>query len=471
MAATPVPANANKAVNLRVVNEGGKARIHVPAGTEVTVVADPPAADGKGGPADQNKTTTGQGNGATVPLDGSKPAGSVPTAGGPTGQKLDDTHRSWHSVGDPHIKMGNENFDNMQRGDFVIAQSQDKSFQVQARQEQMGDNQNVTVNTAAAVKDGDNVVAYDAKTKKLTVNGAEWDGKTQPQGGTKIEKIGDGYSVTSSKGDVTNIHDKGGYLDLDGKLGPDRVEGEVRGAHGVFDNTDGSESHIKRDGTRAANRDEMINDWKVKPEEDLFAAAGKGGPADPNKPVDPANPKPADPNAPKPADPNAPADGKGGPGALDDATKTALKDIMDQLNKLVASLGEILKKLGVDAGAAAPAPAPADGKGGPAPAAQPKKDDKAAPAATFEDQKKADAAAKAAEAPKDGKGGPAPADAAGGDIFAQITTALKGLMELLQKLLAQLGGNAAPIAPAADAAKPAADAAGPAAANAAPKAA
>ncbi len=417
--------NANP-VNLRVLNNNGKAEIHVQPGQEVSVVADLPA-DGKGGPTDQNKTTAA-GNNATVPLDNSAPAAGGPTESVP-GEKLDDTHRKWASVGDPHIRMGNENFDNMQRGDFTLMQSKDKSFQVQARQEAPPGAPNVTVNTAAAVKDGDNVVSYDVKTKKLQVNGAEWDGKTQPAGGTKIEKTGDGYSVTSSKGDVTNIHDKGNYLDLDGELGPDRTAGEVAGAHGVFDNTDGTESHVKRDGTKAANRDEMINDWRVKPEEDLFAAAGKGGP-----------------------------DGKGGPGQIDDETKKMLTDMMTQLTDLTKNLTALIEKLGIQ-----PQPAPAaDGKGGPAAeapaaaapaAAAPAA---AAPAKTFEEQKKDDVA-KAAGA--DGKGGPAAAEApaAANDIFGDIMKALQGLMEMLTKLMAQLQGGAAPaaapVAAAADAAK------------------
>lgn len=422
MATPAVIPNANP-VNLRVLNNNGKAEIHVQPGQEISIIADLPATDGKGGPVDQNRTTAA-GNAATVPLDNSTPAAGGPSDSVP-GEKLDDTHRKWHSVGDPHIKMGNEYFDNMQRGDFVLMQSQDKSFQVQARQEAPPGAPNVTVNTAAAVKDGDNVVTYDAKTKKLMVNGAEWDGKTQPAGGTKIEKIGDGYKITSSKGDVTNIHDKGGYLDLDGELGPDRKAGEVRGAHGVFDNTDGTESHVKRDGTRAANRDEMINDWRVKPEEDLFKAAGKGGPGEPK------------------------------PGEIDDATKKALADVYTQLTELTKNLGSLLEKLGIKP--ANPAQPAADGKGGPAPAdanAAAKKDGAAAPAQTFADQKKADAAAAGA----DGKGGPAAANAAAAapaanDVFGQIIQALKGLMEMLTKLLAQLQGGAAPAAaPAAAAA-------------------
>lgn len=366
---------------------------------------------GAGGPgADQNlairtaaPATLAIGNGDPEPLQ-TPPAPTTPptvppppAAGGPTStvppNTVDEAHRKFHSIGDPHVRMGNEYFDNTRVGDFVMLQTADKSFQVQNRQEKFADGS--VANTAGAVKDGDNVVTYDVKTKKLLVNGQEWDGKTQPPGGTKIEKIGDGYKVTTSKGDVVNFHDKGHYLDIDGEIGPNRQVGEVRGEHGVFDNTDGIESHQKRDGTQARDVNEMIEDWRVKPEEDLFKAAGKGGPGAETK--------------------------------IDDATKKALVDLYDQLTKLTKSLGDLLGKLGIDV---------TGGKGGPAPA-------EAKPA------QPAPAPAPAEPRPADGKGGAAPVNPnaptpGANEVFGEILKALKGLMDLLTKLLAQLQGGAAP---------------------------
>jgi hypothetical protein len=488
-------------------------------------------------PTDTNSVTTG-GSNSTLPLSSSPtPPTSAPTGGGGA---VDADHRKWHSIGDPHVQTGKENFDDTKTGDFTVLQSDDKSFEVQSRKEAFADGS--VANTGVAVKDGDNVASYDVKSKKMMVNGKEWDGQTQPPG-MKIEKTGDGYSITSSKGDVTNVHDKGHYVDIDGEIGPNRQVGEVKGAYGAFDNTDGAESHIKKDGTAAANTDEMIDSWKVGQGESLFdkagvpaaggpAAAGTGGanpvapdaPKDGAAPADPnagkGGPAPADANGPKPADPNAPkdgaapADGKGGP-AISDDIKTALQDILKQLKDLIASLEKVMQKLGVDAGAkpagetpaaggpaAAPAPAdakPADAKPDGAAAAADGKGGPAAAPATFEDQKKADAAgaadkktfaeqkkedeAKAAAAATDGKGGPAaaaaaapaadakPADAkaaavdakpveAGGpagaaDPLKEILTQLQDLIKQLQGLLEKLqgvAGGAAPAAPAAPAA-------------------
>jgi hypothetical protein len=226
----------------------------------------------------------------------------------------------------------------------------------------------------------------------------------------KIEKTGDTYFVTSSKGDKTSIQDKGHYLDLRGSVGPERQVGEVRGAHGVFDNVDSADSHVNRDGTRANSTDQMIDSWKARPEENLFnkaaggpAAAGTGGakPANGggNAPGTPAagNPAALAPGAPgapgaTPANPAAPGAapagpaGKGGPEVGDDI-KAMLSDLLKALKELIANLEKLLAKLGADAGKGGPAPAAAAqgengarqaGKGGPA------------GIANFADQKRAD---------------------------------------------------------------------------------
>lgn len=423
---------------MKVTNENNLLVVKIKKGENFRVETEADAVvDGKGGPADTKATAAGNGQAATIPVNG-----SVPKAGGPEGSvpgtPLDEAHKNWSLIGDPHATSGGEHWENQQRGDFVALTSKDGSYQVQNRQEKLNGDDNFTVNTAAAVKDGDNVVSYDVKTKKLSVNGKDWDGKTQPEGGTKIEKTGDGYKITSSKGDETGIHDRGNYLDLDGKLGPDRKVGDIQGSMGKFDNTDDATSHTKRDGTQAANVDEMITDWTAKPGENLFNAQGKGGPGAP------------------------PVDGKGGPGALNDETKKALQGIMEQITALTKTLTTLLEKLmagqpAAPAGPAAPAAPAADGKGGPAPA-DGKGGAAAAPTKTFaqqkaEDEKKAQEAAdveKAAKAKADGvkaaegKGGPAAAEA--GDPMAQIMIALKGLLELLTKLMAQMQAGKAPAA-------------------------
>ena len=421
-----------------------------PKATATTAAAGGPTATA----AANDITPTPLGDINNLPVAGAP--SSLPLTSTPTGQKLDDAHRTWSSVGDPHITSGGDKFDNQQQGDFVQARTKDGSFEVQARQEKINGTDNFTANTNAAIKDGDNVVSYDVKTKKLTVNGKEWDGATQPPGGTKIERAADGFKVTTAKGDETTIRDKGVYLDLEGKLGPDRTVDDVQGALGKFDNVDDASSHVKRDGTAAATTDEMITDWKVKDGESLFnkqaggpAAGGPGAaeqpgaavPANPAAPAAPngkGGPAPANPAAPAvpakpaaPADPAAPApDGKGGP-AVDDDMKKALTEILDQLKNIIAQLGKLLEKLGVkpDAPAAGGPAAPANparpvdpaapaapAAGGPAGAPK----DAAAPVTkTFaeqkaEDEKKAKEAADAEKAkakPVEGKGGPAAADA------------------------------------------------------------
>jgi len=232
---------------------------------------------------------------------------TLPEEGWATSNRaVDPTHRKWASVGDPHITMGKEKFDQQVKGNLVLLRTQEGDFQVQARQTHPKGNDQVTVNTRVAIKDGDNLVHYDTDTNELLVNGKPWDGQSPLPGGTQIARTGDGFQVTSARGDVTSIHDRGDYLDLDGEIAPDRRTGEIRGAFGSFDNVDDFRSHLLRDGTIAPDNETLAENWIATPEEDLV-----------DKPPVPTG---------------------GGPGGVRDGLLRMLTALIEQLTALVRQL-------------------------------------------------------------------------------------------------------------------------------------
>lgn len=192
--------------------------------------------------------------------------------------------RKFSSVGDPHETTGDGGkFDNMEEGNFVKARSASGDFELQTVQgrDVSGRWPNATVNHAAAVKSGNDVVAYNGIDKTLTINGEAKELKPGQSydlpGGGKVNVTDKGVTITTQAGDVVDITQRDNYIDVRGEVGPDRKDGEIRGSLGVFDaDTDASNDLVSRDGTVMGNMkdqavlDKFIEEWRTKPEENLF---------------------------------------------------------------------------------------------------------------------------------------------------------------------------------------------------------
>ncbi|MEB3329935.1 MAG: hypothetical protein VKQ33_11945 [Candidatus Sericytochromatia bacterium] len=231
------------------------------------------------------------------PAGAESPAPTDPVAGtGPNSPSWDHGQavvegKRFSSVGDPHETTGDGGkFDNMKEGNFVKARSASGDFELQTVQgkDKSGRWPNATVNHAAAVKSGNDTVAYNGLDKTLTVNGEKKelkDGETLnlPDGG-KVTKTPEGLQIVSKAGDTVNIKQQDNYIDVSGEIGPDRKDGEVRGSLGNFDaDKDASNDLVGRDGTvmgdpkDAAAVDKFIEEWRAKPEENLFGDDPIGG--------------------------------------------------------------------------------------------------------------------------------------------------------------------------------------------------
>lgn len=191
--------------------------------------------------------------------------------------------RTFTSWGDPHEISGDGlHFDNEERGEFIKLMSASGDFMVQTRQDPWVKNSAATVNTAAAVKLGDDLVVYDFNTKSLTINGEETSMDPAREialpGGGKVTTGPDGIQMVSPKGDRLNLEFKDTYMNLTGEIGPGRKDGEVRGELGNFDADDtGSDDMIGRDGKKfgdPGNKDHVkafLEEWRASEGESLFS--------------------------------------------------------------------------------------------------------------------------------------------------------------------------------------------------------
>lgn len=218
---------------------------------------------------------------AAVNLDGVNVAAMPPAW--PVGDKPIQG-RTFSSIGDPHETTGDGLlFDNMLRGEFVKLMSATGDFVLQTRHSAWDRNPKATVNTAAAVAMGDDCVAFDFLTKKLTVNGSDVPftpgSKYALPGGSSVEVDAQGViRMTSPKGDKVNIELHSDYIDITGELAASRKDGEIRGSLGVFDNdTTVANDLLGRSGTTVVGNqkdqaaiDLFLNEWRVGPDENIF---------------------------------------------------------------------------------------------------------------------------------------------------------------------------------------------------------
>ncbi|MEB3197468.1 MAG: hypothetical protein VKP62_09725 [Candidatus Sericytochromatia bacterium] len=242
------------------------------------------------GSTSESGSTTGSGSSS----DSSSPTESTSPASSPTWAVGDKAvqGKTFSSVGDPHETSGDgAKFDNMEEGTFIKARSASGDFELQTTQgkDKSGRWPNATVNHAAAVKSGKDVVTYDGLSKTLTVNGQpktlkEGESLDLPDGG-KVTGNKNGVTITTKAGDKVEVIQRDNYIDVKGEIGPNRKDGEIRGSLGNFDaDTDKANELMGRTGDKPvgapndpAALKKFIDEWRAKPGESLFKEAPGGG--------------------------------------------------------------------------------------------------------------------------------------------------------------------------------------------------
>jgi hypothetical protein len=192
--------------------------------------------------------------------------------------------RTFADVGDPHETTGDGlHFDNMKRGEFVKLMSATGDFVLQTRQLPWERNNAATVNQAAAVQMGDDLVLFDNVAHKLTINGSDvpfnaGSSYKLPSGGS-VDVGADGVlHLVSPKGDKVDITVMDTYLNITGELSANRKDGEVRGLLGAFDNdTTVANDLLGRTGStpigdpnNADSMSKFLEEWRLGAGESLF---------------------------------------------------------------------------------------------------------------------------------------------------------------------------------------------------------
>lgn len=196
----------------------------------------------------------------------------------------------FNSIGDPFEDGANGiHFENQKRGMFMALRTLTNDLMIVKNQDE--DIFHVwpgtTINNAIAVRSGDDTFIYylyghrarlNGETKNIALNQTI----TAP-GGLKIhrtrlqnhpqQEVYPTLVLTTPQGDEIKIEDTGHYLSIFGKLGQERVVHEVRGSLGTYNNGSHQDGLLLRDGTRAANLDAFLENWKASFAENLFIGA------------------------------------------------------------------------------------------------------------------------------------------------------------------------------------------------------
>ena len=116
-----------------------------------------------------------------------------------------------HSTGDPHITtLDGLSYSFQGHGEFEAIKSATDNFEVQVRQEDVGNTGKATMNTAVAIQTGTDVVCVIAKPDRLYINN-----QLQNLGTFTTQSLKDGASVTKASenaSDVLNVRHKNGDL-------------------------------------------------------------------------------------------------------------------------------------------------------------------------------------------------------------------------------------------------------------------
>ena len=189
---------------------------------------------------------------------------------------------AFRAYGDPHVVTGDGlKFDLSLIGEFVGFASRTGDFALHTRVGPGLIDPKHTFNLAVAVRLGAVVVAYDATTRRLTVDGKPlWLLAGQERrlaGGALIRALPRGWELVSAKGDRVWLTPVGDHLDFRVEPGPGRTDGEIVGALGVLDADDRPENDLRdRAGvvvtppTGPASEGRFLEGWRVTPAERLL---------------------------------------------------------------------------------------------------------------------------------------------------------------------------------------------------------
>ena len=149
-----------------------------------------------------------------------------------------------HSTGDPHITtLDGLRYGFQGHGEFIAAKSTTDNFEVQVRQEDVGKNGKVTMNTAVGIQTGADVVCVTVKPDRLFINNqaqdlASFTRQTLKEGAlvSKIKENGfDVLNVYVKNGDLVKVRFHGSYL-LDYSLYiQENRKGKLIGIMGNYD--------------------------------------------------------------------------------------------------------------------------------------------------------------------------------------------------------------------------------------------
>ncbi|MDB5101889.1 MAG: hypothetical protein JWM80_6310 [Cyanobacteria bacterium RYN_339] len=225
-----------------------------------------------------------------------------PTACWTVGSQPLTDHNTFSSLWDPKETSGDgAEWGNQETGAFELMRSASNDLVVQSIQgpEIFGRWKGNTVNLKVAVKDGDDVLIYDALSGVFTINGKvsalrAYAPATETKCGAKIWFSGYGVNILTHKRDYISIMQlintdgqlsfgmPGGkaqadFCNVSGNLG-DRKRGEVRGALGSFDGDGNPANDLKGrcgetvvgDPHNQAALDRFHKEWRTVPAQSLI---------------------------------------------------------------------------------------------------------------------------------------------------------------------------------------------------------
>jgi hypothetical protein len=162
-----------------------------------------------------------------------------------------NAYGSSYAHGDPHVITGDGlKFDLSLIGEFIGFRSRSGDFALHTRVAPGLVDFKHTFNVAVGLRMDGAVVIYDARTRRLTVDGKElWlkagESKVLPNG-MRILGLQRGWEVTTRLGDRVVLTPVGDHVDFKVEPGPGRSDGDLAGALGVFD-ADGQPENDQRD--------------------------------------------------------------------------------------------------------------------------------------------------------------------------------------------------------------------------------
>lgn len=195
---------------------------------------------------------------------------------------------TFKAYGDPHVVTGDGlKFDLSLVGEFVGFASKAGDFAVHTRVAPGTVDRLHTFNMAVAVRLGRQVVAYDAVTRQLTLDGRPLrllpGQERRLSGGALVRALPKGWELVSAQGDRVWLTPAGDHLDFKVVPGPGRADGELVGALGVLDADERPENDLQdRDGrvvappTGPASEARFLEGWRVQPAERLLGAEQLG---------------------------------------------------------------------------------------------------------------------------------------------------------------------------------------------------